>query len=124
VRELRSQLNDTLKAVDRHRAQLVAQKTLAQSLPADTRTSTLQRLDAEIASVDSALAAVAIPPGTRSWTEGPRLVERLGAIFSGVDGPNKAPTRAQVDLVGELRIELQRAMGRFQAIMLRRGVIS
>lgn len=124
VRELRSQLNDTLKAVDRHRAQLVAQKTLAQSLPAATRTTTLQQLDTEIAAVDSALAAVAIPQGTRAWTEGPRLVERLGAIFSGIDGPNKAPTRAQLELVGELRVELQRAVERFQAILVRRGIIS
>ena len=124
LREMRSTLHDTLRAVDGYRAQLVARKTLAQTQAPTDRAATLQQLDRDIAETDTVLAQLTIPPGTRAWTEGPRLTERLGAIFSAIDGPSKPPTKAQLDLSAELRVELQQALLRVQQLLARRGVIS
>ncbi|MEP7346710.1 MAG: hypothetical protein ABI877_15670, partial [Gemmatimonadaceae bacterium] len=110
LREMRSAMNDTLRAIDAYRAQLVGRKNVVATLRAEVKTEQMKAIDAEIADVDSLLAAVTQPQGKTFWSEGPRISERLGALANAIDGPNRAPTTHQVQLLGELQIEWKEAL--------------
>jgi len=57
------------------------------------------------------------PEGAPFWTEGPRLIERLSALFQSIDSVNKAPTRAQQSYFSELKQEFEAAMIQINAYL-------
>ena len=75
----------------------------------------MKTIDAEIADVDSLLTSMTQPQGKTFWSEGPRVSERLGALANGIDGPNRAPTPHQVQLLGELQVEWKEALAKVAA---------
>jgi len=48
--------------------------------------------------------------GKPFWSQGPRLVNQIGDLFGNVDSQFAAPTRAQLDLLDELRSEYEEKM--------------
>jgi hypothetical protein len=115
IREMRTAMNDTLRAVDAFRAQLVGRRNSVATLRSDARGDQLKVIDREIAGIDSLLSDVAIPPGHTFWSEGPRITERLGQLFTSLDGPNRAPTPHQLKLMGELELEWKEALAKIGA---------
>jgi photosystem II stability/assembly factor-like uncharacterized protein len=115
LREMRSAMNDTLRAIDAYRAQLVGRKNVVATLRAEGKADQMKAIDAEIADVDSLLASVTVPQGKTFWSEGPRVSERLGALENGIDGPNRAPTTHQMQLIGELQVEWKAALAKVAA---------
>jgi hypothetical protein len=110
IRDMRTVMHDTLRAIDAVRAQLVGRKNVVATQRADNKEQLIRTIDAEIAQLDSLLNRLTIPQGRPFWSEGPRITERLGALFSGIDAVNRAPTRHQVELLGELEVELRAAL--------------
>lgn len=115
IREMRTAMNDTLRAVDAFRAQLVGRRNSVATLRSDGKGEQLKLIDREIAGIDSLLSDVAIPPGHTFWSEGPRITERLGQLFTSLDGPNRAPTPHQLKLMGELELEWKEALAKVGA---------
>lgn len=115
IRDMRSALNDTLRAVDVFRAQLVGRRGVVAALRSDARDPQLKEIDGEIADVDSLLSQLTVPQGKTFWSEPPRVSERLGALFGGIDGPNRAPTTYQIKLFGELEVEWRAALAKVAA---------
>ncbi len=119
LRDMQSVLNDTLRALDVMRSQLDGRKKTLETHGATERAEQIKQVDREIAQVDSLLATIARPTGRPFWSEGPRVSERLGALQAGIDGANRAPTRHQVSLLGELRTEYENALRAVSAFLAR-----
>lgn len=119
LREMQSVLNDTLRALDVMRTQLDGRKKTLEAQGAEQRREQIKQVDREIAQLDSLLATVARPPGRPFWSEGPRISERLGALQGGIDGTHRAPTKHQVQLLGELRVEYEAALRAISAFLAR-----
>ncbi|MGH7714202.1 MAG: VPS10 domain-containing protein [Gemmatimonadaceae bacterium] len=119
LRDMQSVLNDTLRALDVTRAQLDGRKKTLETQGSQQRAEQIKQVDREIAQVDSLLATITRPPGRPFWSEGPRVAERLGALQSGIDGANRAPTKHQVSLFGELRTEYDAALRAVAAFLAR-----
>ncbi|MGQ0538113.1 MAG: WD40/YVTN/BNR-like repeat-containing protein, partial [Gemmatimonadaceae bacterium] len=119
LRDMQSVLNDTLRAIDVLRAQLDGRKKTLETQGGEQRKDQIKQLDSEIAAVDSLLATLSRPPGRPFWSEGPRVAERLGALQAGIDGANRAPTKHQIGLLGELRTEYDSALRAVAAFLAR-----
>ncbi|MBV6520423.1 MAG: hypothetical protein MNPFHGCM_00537 [Gemmatimonadaceae bacterium] len=115
LREMRSAMNDTLRAIDAYRAQLVGRKNVVATLRSDSKADQIRLIDAEIADVDSLLTSVTQPQGKPFWSEGPRITERLGALANSLDDVNRAPTPHQIKLLGELQVEWKEALAKVAA---------
>jgi len=122
LRDMQSVLNDTLRALDVMRSQLDGRKKTLETQGATERAEQIKQVDREIAQVDSILATIARPSGRPFWSEGPRVSERLGALQAGIDGANRAPTKHQVSLLGELRTEFDTALRAVSAFLTRARV--
>jgi photosystem II stability/assembly factor-like uncharacterized protein len=110
LRDMQSVMNDTLRALDVMRTQLDGRKKTLEAQGGEQRAEQIKQVDRDIGQVDSLLATITRPAGRPFWSEGPRIAERLGALQSGIDGANRAPTRHQVSLLGELRTEYEAAL--------------
>ena len=119
LREMQSVLNDTLRALDVMRTQLDGRKKTLEAQGAEQRREQIKQVDREIAQLDSLLGTIARPAGRPFWSEGPRISELLGALQGGIDGTNRAPTRHQVQLLGELRVEYEAALRAISAFLAR-----
>ena len=119
LREMQSVLNDTLRALDVMRTQLDGRKKTLETQGAEQRREQIKQVDREIAQLDSLLGTIARPVGRPFWSEGPRISELLGALQGGIDGTNRAPTRHQVQLLGELRVEYEAALRAISAFLAR-----
>ena len=53
---------------------------------------------------------LAKPADRPFYSEGPRIADRLAALFFAIDGVNLAPTAAERSLLGELRTEARKAI--------------
>lgn len=115
LREMLSAMNDTLRAIDTYRAQLVGRKNVVATLRGAEKNEQIKLIDAEIADVDSLLSSVTQPTGKTFWSEGPRVSERLGALSNGIGAVNRAPTPHQVQLLGELQVEWKEALAKVAA---------
>jgi hypothetical protein len=119
LRDMQSVMNDTLRALDVMRTQLDGRKKSLEAQGGEQRAEQIKQVDREMGQVDSLLATLTRPPGRPFWSEGPRIAERLGALQGGIDGANRAPTKHQVSLLGELRTEYEAALRAVAAFMAR-----
>jgi photosystem II stability/assembly factor-like uncharacterized protein len=119
LRDMQSVMNDTLRALDVMRTQLDGRKRTLETQGAEPRAEQIRQVTSEIAQVDSLLATLTRPAGRPFWSEGPRISERLGALQAGIDGANRAPTKHQVSLLGELRTEYDAALRAVAAFLAR-----
>ncbi|MEW5919305.1 MAG: hypothetical protein AB1762_23085, partial [Gemmatimonadota bacterium] len=122
LRDMQSVMNDTLRAMDVLRSQLDGRKRTLETEGAEQRAAQIKQVNTEIAQLDSVLATIARPPGRPFWSEGPRISERLGALLFGIDAANRAPTKHQVSLLGELRTEFDAALRAVSAFLNRTRV--
>jgi hypothetical protein len=122
LRDMQSVMNDTLRAMDVMRTQLEGRKRTLETQGAEARAAQIKAVNTEIAQLDSLMATITRPANRPFWSEGPRIAERLGALLGGIDGANRAPTKHQVSLLGELRTEYEAAMRAISAFLSRTRV--
>jgi hypothetical protein len=116
---MQSALNDTLRALDVMRTQLDGRKRTLETEGVEQRAEQIKHVTREIAQLDSMLATVTRPAGRPFWSEPPRVSERLSALQGGIDGGNRAPTKHQITLLGELRTEYEAALRAVAAFLAR-----
>jgi len=79
-------------------------------LSKDFTAQVLEVINTHLKKIDSIQERLARPEGKPFWSEGPRLVERLGSLFASIEGVNAAPTKAQIEYFKELEEEFKGAM--------------
>ena len=109
LREMRSALNDSLRGLDGLKLQLGERKKLATVARRDTPEEWKKDLDGRIEALDTFLATLARPEGKPTWSEAPRLSERLASLAGAVDSGNRGPTGPEQAYFDELRGEMDRA---------------
>ena len=105
---LRAEVNDLLRRLDDVKLQVEERVKLAASrrAPADV-TKALEKEGETLKALTDGLAKPADRP---FYSEGPRIIDRLAALFFAIDGVNLAPTAAERTLLGELRGEARKAI--------------
>jgi photosystem II stability/assembly factor-like uncharacterized protein len=124
LRDMQSTTNDALRTLDSLKEQLQQlQKVIKDRMP-DVPQDLTKQLSEHVKKVES-LASSLTPPGdgatldaqARSEPRGPRLLERISSLFSGVDGPNAAPTPYQREYFGEIQTEFRQKVGDVNAFI-------
>ena len=100
---LRSEANDLLRRLDDLKLQVEERGKLAASRHAGGEVAKV--LEKEGEALKGLTDGMARPEGRPVYSEGPRVVDRLAALFFAIDGVNLAPTAAQRALLAELRQE-------------------
>jgi hypothetical protein len=104
---LRAGINDLLRRLDDVSLQVDERVKLASSRHASPDVTKALEKEAEaLKGLTDGLVKNADRP---VYSEGPRIADRLAALFFAIDGVNLAPTAAQRDLLGELRGEAAKA---------------
>jgi photosystem II stability/assembly factor-like uncharacterized protein len=111
LRDMQSTVNEALRALDVVKLQLEERRKTTQARGKEAPEELIKALDRELAQVDSISFRIAKPSGRPFWSEGPRIAERLGALFQGIDGGSVPATAPQTALLAELRQEVQQAVG-------------
>ena len=114
LRDLVSQANDTLRALDARKGELEARRRAAEALPNQEGAAVVQGLTTELAEVDALITTLTKPANYPYWSEGPRVTERLGGLQRNVDAGHFPPTAPQQALSRELATELKQALDRVQ----------
>jgi len=105
-----SAINTALRGLDSLTAQLAARRATVELLEVELAPeveAAWEKLDETHEVVMASLARADDKP---FWSQGPRLAERLGSLFSGIDGQFAAPTAAQLSFLSELREETEAAL--------------
>jgi photosystem II stability/assembly factor-like uncharacterized protein len=110
LRDLQSAVNDTLRALDGRRAELVARKAAAEALPNDEGAEVAAALGEEIAAIDQLFDVLIKPVDRPYWSEGPRVANRIGNLLRKIEAVYAVPTTGQAALTVELAIELRQAL--------------
>jgi len=111
LRDMQSIINDGLKGMDVVAGQLSARRAAMKSLDEELPEELEGALKAHDEAAEALMNALAREEGKPFWSQGPRLVERLGSLFFKVDGQFAAPTAAQMKLLVELSSEYDGAVG-------------
>ncbi len=104
---MRSEVNDLLRRLDDVKLQVEERTKLATSRRAPLDVA--KALDKEGEALKALANGLAKPADRPFYSEGPCVADRLGALFSAIDGVNLAPTAAQREHLLELRAEARKA---------------
>jgi len=114
LRDLQSTLNEGLRGMDVIAEQLAARRAtlerLEEELPEEMETAWKEHDEA----AEELMGTLARAAGKPFWSQGPRLVEQIGNLFGNVDNQFAAPTRAQLDLLQELKSEYDQKVSELQ----------
>jgi len=110
LHQWQSAVNDGLRGLDVLREQIEARRTtlgtMKQQIPEELETL----WEAYEEKIREHMNVLVREEDNPSWSQGPRLCERLRRLFRMVDQAFAAPTAAQMDYLAELRGELREAM--------------
>lgn len=110
LRDMQSYVNDGLRALDSLRGQLNERKRILQNQGESVPREVNEAVDTHLRITRDIQDVLAKPEGRPFWSEGPRLIDRLGSLFRSVEGTNAAPLETQRDYFAELQEEFQAAM--------------
>lgn len=111
IRDMQSAVNDSLRLLDSVKTQLEqVEKTVKERMPDAPADLTKSIADFK-KQVDTLTNSIANPQGEARASNRPRLSERLGSLFSDIDGVNAAPTPAQREYFAELQTEFPKKLG-------------
>ena len=121
LRDMRSSLNDALRSLDEVKLQLDERKKLAASRRASE--ASLNAIEKEADAVKARIDGLLKPTERPYYSEGPRVADRVSALFFAIASVNLAPTQAQDEHLAELREETRKALEDTRAY-LRDGVLA
>lgn len=110
LRDMKSLVNDALRALDSVRSQLLERKKITAGRETDFPEEVPSTLDTGLRRIQEIQDLLSKPEGRPFWSEGPRLIDRLGSLFSSIDGVNAPPTPAQHKYFDELTAEFESAV--------------
>ena len=110
LRDMQSLVNDGLRALDTLAKQLDERKETVREQGEKFPREILEAIESHLRKIESIQESLARPEGRAFWSEGPRLIGRLGRLFESIDGVNASPTRAQEDYYRELLQEFRVSM--------------
>jgi DNA-binding Lrp family transcriptional regulator len=73
--------------------------------------------------VDTLITVLAKPSNIPFYSDGPRILDRIGALLRAIDQGNFPPTAPQRELARELAAELRAAIDRVQQLLGRTGIL-
>jgi photosystem II stability/assembly factor-like uncharacterized protein len=107
---MQSSVNDGLRSLDTLLSQLDDRKNTISMQPGTFSEEVMETIENHIKEIKQIQSVLTKPKGAPFWSEGPRLIERLKALFQSIDGVNKAPTKAQRIYFDELKQEFEAGM--------------
>jgi photosystem II stability/assembly factor-like uncharacterized protein len=110
LRDMQSLVNDTLRALDGRQAELTARKQAADAIPNGGGRAVSRQLAAEIAQVDSLIDALVKPSDIPTYSDGPKLANRIQQLLGNLGRGSHAPTGAQAEFSVELATEMRRLL--------------
>ena len=113
--DLQSQVNDALRGFDALAAQRTARRDTAKLLKVELSDELEASWKAHEEAAEELLGKITRVEGKPFWSQGPRLIERLGQLFGNIDGQFAAPTAAQMEFLAELETETAEVMAEVQA---------
>jgi photosystem II stability/assembly factor-like uncharacterized protein len=114
---LQSEVNRALRALDVVKTQVEERRKLARQLERTLPAGAETALSGAELRLKELLEGLARPEGKPFYASGPRLSERLGALFGQIDGAFAAPTAAQAEYLRELQEEARQAKGGVSAFL-------
>ena len=101
-----SAVNRSLKAIDVVAAQVEARRATAKSISEEKLPEDIEALFAEVdEEIDGLKAPLVGDEDAPSWSQGPRLADRIFSLVNTIDGAFATPTPAQEELEDELGAE-------------------
>ncbi len=117
LRDMQTNVNEALKWLDGTKEQLEGiQKRVKDAMP-NAPAELTKTMTENLQQVDALLKKLARPADVPTYMLGPQLIERLGALFGGIDRTNAAPTIYQQDYFKELQVEFADKLTEFNAFV-------
>jgi photosystem II stability/assembly factor-like uncharacterized protein len=112
---MQSALNRGLKGLDQLAAQLAERRKTVKAMEIELPEEVETRWKDYDKAAEALLDDLARPDGKPFWSTGPRLADRVGALFGDIDGGFRAPTAAQKAYLETLAGEVEEALDRIDA---------
>jgi len=110
LRNMKSLVNDGLRALDMLKEQLEARKKTLKKQGEKFSKEVMEVVDNHLKKIRSIQNLLTRSKGRSFWREEARLIERLSSLFGSIDGVNASPTKAQEQYFNELEEEFKTAM--------------
>ena len=110
LRDMQGAVNDTLRALDAYRAELATRKANADAIPYGGGAVVSKELARQLELVDTLVYRTVKPVDRPFYSEGPRVADRITALYRNIDGGNRRPTGPQIAHLAELEVELKKAL--------------
>jgi hypothetical protein len=117
LREMQSYVNDGLRALDMVREQIIERRNFVSKHKDKFSEEVSEGIELYLSEIDTLLDFMVRPDGRPFWSEGPRLIERLGQLFEDIDGVNESPTQVQVEYFNQLKAESKSALDRVNSYL-------
>ena len=114
LRDMQSILNAGLRGLDVVAEQLEARRETLDRLEQELATETEEAWKSHDEAREALMNSLTRADGKPFWSQGPRLADQIGNLFGNVDNQFASPTRAQLDLLGELKSEYEEKMAELQ----------
>ena len=105
LRDMQSTLNAGLRGLDVVAEQLEARREILDRLEQELPDEVSEAWKAHDEANETLMNSLTRADGKPFWSQGPRLADQIGNLFSNVDNQLAAPTQAQLDLLQELKGE-------------------
>ena len=102
---MQSTLNAGLRGLDAVAEQLEARRATVESLDQELPEEIEAAWKVHGETSETLMNSLTRADGKPFWSQGPRLADQIGNLFGNVDNQFAAPTKAQLDLLGELKTE-------------------
>lgn len=111
LREMVSEVSDTLRAIDAVSAQLGERRKLAGTVKIELPTELEETWKSHDEKLEKILGRLTRPEGKTFWSQGPRHDERVTGLMFELGYALAAPTAAQMDYLAELKAEHKEKIG-------------
>ena len=105
LRDMQSTLNRALRGLDVVTEQMKARRDTLERMEQDLSDDAEKAWKAHDEASEALMNSLTRADGKPFWSQGPRLADQIGNLFGNVDSQFAAPTKAQLELLQELKSE-------------------